>query len=554
MKALAALIPALALAQGAAIPKREARPSPLVRPGVAVPRVHFEDIAVQAGLGFRHVSGDPVNKQYLVESTGSGVALFDFDNDGLLDIFFVNGANWRGSRQTSALFRNLGGLRFENVTAKAGIGKIGWGQGVCAGDYDGDGFQDLFITYWGKNTLYRNERNGTFRDVSAAAGLLTPEDRWSTGCAFFDYDRDGKLDLAIANYARLDPAITPKPGANPLCMYKGLPVMCGPRGLPGGSNLLYRNMGAGKFEDVSAESGFTKPAGYYGFSVLTGDFDNDGWTDVYVANDSTPSLLYRNNHDGRFADIGVRSGAAFNDDGEEQAGMGAAAADYDRNGTLDIAKTNFAGDTPTLYSNDGKAFFTDLTIRAGLAVSTRFLGWGIGFLDFDHDGWKDIFIANGHVYPQVDKLHDQSPYRQERNLYWNLGNGAFADISGKAGPGIVARHSSRGVAFGDLDNDGSIEIVIANIDSTPSLLVNRGPKMNWLIVDLNNAFGARVQVNGQTGEVQSGGSYLSHSDSRLHFGLGEAARHDEIVVRWPNGRTGQFPGGAANRIVRLTPQ
>ena len=552
MKALA-LLPVFAFAQGVAIPKREARASPLVKADIAAPPVQFEDIAARAGLTFRHVSGDPVNKQYLVESTGSGVALVDYDNDGLLDIFFVNATRWQPSKETGALFHNLGRLRFEDVTAKAGIGKAGWGQGVCAGDYDGDGFQDIFVTYWGKNVLYRNERNGTFRDVTAEAGLVTKENRWSTGCAFLDYDRDGKLDLAIANYAQLDPATTPKPGANPLCMYKGLAVMCGPRGLPGGSNLLFHNSGGGKFQNVSAAAGFSRPSGYYGFAVLTGDFNNDGWADVYIANDSTPSVLYRNNHDGTFTDIGVASGAAFNDDGEEQAGMGAAAADWDRNGTLDIAKTNFAGDTPTLYRNDGKAFFADVTIRAGLAVATRFLGWGIGFLDFDNDGWKDILIANGHVYPQVDKLGDQSPYKQERNLYWNLGNGAFADISGKAGSGIAARHSSRGVAFGDLDNDGSIEVVISNIGSAPSLLVNRAPKGNWLIVDTGGAFGARVQLNGQTDEVRSGGSYLSHSDSRLHFGLGDGTRHEAIAVRWPDGHTQLFPGGPANRIVRLRP-
>lgn len=538
------------MAQGMALPKREAKPSPLARLGGRTPAFRFEDVAAQAGLAFRHVSGDPAAKQYLVESTGSGVALFDYDNDGLLDIFFVNGTSWKGSRETPHLFRNLGGLKFQDVTARMGMFQTGWGQGVCAGDYDGDGFEDLFVTYWGRSVLYRNERGAGFRDVTAAAGLRT-DSRWSTGCAFVDYDRDGKLDLAVANYAKLDPATTPKPGANPLCMYKALPVMCGPRGLLGETPILYRNLGSGKFADATKASGFAKVAGYYGFSVLTGDFDNDSWPDIYIACDSTPSILFRNNHDGTFTDIGVASGTAFNEDGEEQAGMGAAAADYDRDGSLDIAKTNFAGDTPTLYRNDGKGFFTDVTIRAGLAVSTRFLGWGIGFADFDHDGWKDIVIANGHVYPSVDRLRDASPYRQERNFYWNLGNGAFASIGDQAGPGIAARHSSRGLALGDLDNDGSIEVVIQNLDEAPSLLVNRGPKANWLIVDTANAWGTRVTVDGQMDESRSGGSFLSHGGGRLHFGLGDAKTHGEIVVRWPDGTVERQAGGPVNRIVRL---
>ncbi len=522
------------------------------------PKVQFEDIAAQAGLRFHHVSGNAVEKKFLVEGTGSGVALLDFDNDGLLDIFLVNGTRWHEpSAGGSRLFRNLGGLRFEDVTARSGILKHGWGQGVCAGDYDNDGYVDLFVTYYGKNALYHNQGDGTFRDVTREAGIEFEETRWSTGCAFLDYDRDGRLDLAIANYAKLDPATTPKPGADPLCGYKGLPVMCGPRGLERGRHLLFRNAGGGKFADVSRSSGFEKPAGCYGFSVLTGDFDNDGWPDVYIACDSTPSILYRNNRDGTFTDVGVSSGAAFNQDGEEQAGMGAAAADYLHSGSLHIVKTNFAGDTPTLYRNDGKGFFTDVTMRAGLAVHTNFLGWGVGFPDVDNDGWKDIFMVNGHVYPSVDKLRDGSPFRQAKNLYWNAGNGTFADISAQSGPGVTEPRCGRGAAVGDLNNDGSLEIAINNLDSSPSLLVNRAPRLNWVILKLRgvqsnrDAIGARVTLTAggvdQMDEVRSGGSYLSQSDFRLHFGVGAAKHLEGIRVRWPNGVNESFAIREVNR-------
>jgi hypothetical protein len=487
-----------------------------------------------------------------VEATGSGVALVDYDNDGLPDIFLVNGTRWKppygpGNR----LYHNLGGLRFEDVTARAGVAAPGWGQGVCAADYDNDGFTDLYVTYWGHNILFRNLGNGSFRDVTAASGLGS-ETRWGTGCAFLDYDRDGLPDLAVANYARLDPETTPPPGANPLCMHKGLAVVCGPRGLPGGVNRLYRNIGGGRFTDVSAASGFAKPAGYFCFSVVPGDFDNDGWPDVYIACDSTPSILLHNERNGMFRDIGVSSGTAFNENGEEQAGMGAAAGDFLNTGSLHLVKTNFAGDTPTLYQNDGKGFFADVTARAGLAVQTRFLGWGVGFFDADNDGWQDIFMANGHVYPQADRLGDGSPYRQQRNLYWNLGNGAFTDLSERAGPGISSLHSSRGAAFGDLDNDGTVEIVINNLGEPPSLLVNRGHKGNWLLLQLRGA-GARVTVHAgslrQTAEVTSGGSYLSQSDSRLHFGLGSATSADRVDVQWVDGTSDSYTGPLRGLVV-----
>jgi len=564
--AILVVVAALLHGQGMVSRQAETRPSPLARTSLPLPEVSFEDISDNAGLAFRHLSGDPVNKSYLIESTGSGVAIVDFDNDGLPDIFLVNGAKWRYAKgeppPTSRLFRNRGNLRFEDVTAKAGLTHTGWGQGVCIGDYDNDGFDDIFVTYWGQNALYHNEGNGIFRDVTAAAGLQDKTRRWGTGCAFLDYDRDGHLDLAVANYVRLDPAETPKPGANPLCMHKGLPVMCGPRGLTGGTNALFHNTGSGKFTDVSQTSGFSKPAGYFGFSVVTGDFNNDGWTDIYIACDSTPSILFSNNRDGTFTDIGVSSGTAFNQDGQEQAGMGAAAGDFNHDGLIDLVKTNFADDVPSLYQNNGGGRFTDVTQLAGLAVQNRFLGWGVGFIDVDNDGWKDILMVNGHIYPSIDKLKLNSPYRQEKNLYWNLRNGAFADISARSGSAITAKHSSRGAAFGDLNNDGSIEVVINNMDEAPSLLVNGAKKGNWLLVSLRGtesnraAIGARVTVKAgelaQVDEVRSGGSYLSNSDRRLHFGLASATGVEWIEVRWPSGTTERFPGTKANHEVLLT--
>jgi len=561
------------LSQGVVDTQRAARSSPQTRTHLPVPKVQYEDVAAGAGLQFQHVSGDPREKLYIVEAVGSGAAIFDFDRDGWPDIYLVNGSQWSfgpaEARPASRLFRNRGlapagepaSLRFQDVTEKSGVGRSGWGQGVCVGDYDNDGFDDLFVSYYGPNVLYHNQGDGTFRDATASAGLPTSGSRWATGCAFFDYDRDGRLDLAVANYIRFDPARVPKPGENQFCVYKGMPVICGPRGLPGGSNLLYHNEGGGKFADVSSKSGFDKPAGYYAFSVLASDYDNDAWPDVYIACDSTPNILLRNNRDGTFTDIGVVSGAAYNEDGQEQAGMGVAVGDYDNDGWLDIVKTNFSDDTPSLYRNNKDSTFTDATYAAGLGVNNRFLGWGVGFIDVDHDGWKDVFMVNGHVYPAIDKLQLSSPYRQAKNLYWNLRNGAFLDISARAGPAVLEPRSGRGAAFGDLDNDGSLDIVINNVGEAPSLLVNRGEKKNWLLVKTRgtrsnrNGIGARVAVWAGSlrmiDEVRSGSSFISHNDIRLHYGLGNAARYESIRVRWPSGLEETFPAGAANREVLL---
>lgn len=404
--ALAAMAVPGAFAQGMAAGTATARPGKPLPPGVKPPKVEYRDVASSAGLTAVNVSGAEKHKSYIVETTGSGVALFDYDNDGLLDIFLVNGDRLDSAlpRPTNHLYKNLGGLRFKDVSEQAGIGHTGWGQGVCAGDIDNDGYVDLMVTQWGQNVLLRNRGNGTFRNEAKERGLASGGRRWSTGCAFLDYDRDGDLDLFVAHYVDFDLQKTPRPGQDATCTWKGFPVLCGPRGLPGETMSLFRNDGKGTFTDVSKEAGIAGPKKYYGFTVLTADFDNDGWPDIYVACDSTPSLLYHNKGDGTFEEIGLYSGAALNEDGREQAGMGATTADYDGDGFLDIFKTNFSSDTPTLYRNYGDGTFVDATIAAGLAAHIRFIGWGAAFLDVDQDGWKDIFVVNGHVYPEVDDM------------------------------------------------------------------------------------------------------------------------------------------------------
>lgn len=541
------------MATGSAVPK-PARPLP---EGMKLPAVEYVDIAKQAGLTGVNVSGATESKQYIVEATGTGVAIFDFDNDGLQDILLVNGGTLdaQAPKPPHYLYRNLGGLRFEDVTANSGIRNTGWGQGVCAGDFDNDGNTDILITHWGQNVLYRNDGKGRFRDVTQEAGLPLKK-RWSTGCSFLDYDRDGDLDVFVANYVDFDPATTPRPGDKAQCTWKNLPVMCGPRGLPAESMSLFRN-DKGRFVDASEQAGIAGGRHYYGFTAVTSDFDNDGWPDIYVACDSTASLLYRNKQDGTFEEIGIISGTAYNEDGREQAGMGATVADYDRDGLPDIFKTNFSDDTPTLYRNAGDGAFTDNTVAAGLAVNTKFLGWGTAFLDVDHDGWKDIFQVNGHVYPEVDSAGIGERFRQERVLYWNRRDGQFHDMSASAGPAVTALHSSRGIAVGDLDNDGSLEIVVVNMHETPSLLRNRRPGSNAVLVQAltregRAAVGARVTLEAgggtQTDEVRSGGYHISQGDFRLHFGLGTDSGGD-ITVRWPGGRTEQAGRVEANTWV-----
>jgi enediyne biosynthesis protein E4 len=514
----------------------------------------FTDEASKAGLTMLNVFGGIDTKKYIIETTGTGVAIFDYDNDGWPDIFIVNGTTLegfpKGKEPTNHLYRNNHDGTFTDVTVKAGLAANGWGQGVCVGDYDNDGWEDLYITYYGHNRLYHNQ-NGVFTEVAQKAGVAGTGKAWGTGCAFVDYDRDGKLDLMVANYVDFDLSTAPAPGDRPSCIWKGVPVMCGPRGLPGAKNILYHNRGDGIFEDVTAKAHIDKTEGFYAFSVSTFDYDDDGWPDIYVACDSTPSILYHNNHDGTFTDVAVTAGAAFNEDGREQAGMGSTIGDYNGDGRLDIFKTNFSDDTSTLYRNNGDGTFEDVTSAAGLGLYTKYLGWGTQFFDFDNDGWPDLLLVNGHVYPEVDKQHLGSSYQEPRILYRNLGNGTFADISESAGPAITAIASSRGLAIGDLWNDGKLSAVISNMNAPPSLLVNQVRSPNhWIAFRTigtksnRDGIGARITVKAGSrvlvNEVRSGSSYISNSDMRVHFGLGAATKLDSVQVRWPSGLSEQF--------------
>ena len=534
--------------------------------------VRFVNVAAEAGLRAKTTFGDERRNRFLLETTGCGAAFFDYDNDGWLDIFLVNGsrfeAKWApGQAPVSRLYKNNRDGTFTDVTAGSGLARAGWGQGCSIGDYDNDGLDDLVVTYWGDCALYRNLGNGKFQDVSEPSGIarttrLTPKGlkRWNTGCAFLDYDRDGRLDLFIANYIDFDPKTVPVP-EDGTCLYKAMRVACGPPGLDGGRNILLHNDGGGKFTDVSEKSGIWNTPGTYSLGVLVSDFDNDGWPDIYVANDSTASALYRNNKDGTFTDIATEAGVAHSADGKPQAGMGVGAADYDGDGNLDIVKTNFAGDTSSLYRNLGDGFFEDTTLQAGLGRNTRFLGWGAAFIDYDNDGWPDILLSNGHVYPEVAETAQEYGYRQRKVLYRNLRNGRFEDISAAAGPGILETAPARGCAIGDFDNDGDLDALVNCVNDVPQLLRCDNPTgNNWIKLKLTgtrsnrSAIGARVTcVAGgrrQIDEVRSGGSYLSQNDLRIHFGLGPA-REAGIEIRWPSGAVQKFPALAANRIHAL---
>ncbi|HXE91672.1 MAG TPA: CRTAC1 family protein [Terriglobales bacterium] len=535
------------------------------QPGPATkeePVAHFVDFGQQAGLDMQIIYGGKDTKKYIIETTGTGVALLDYDNDGWLDIFFVNGRTLEGTGPQSApsnrLYRNLRNGKFAEVTNAAGLEAAGWGQGACAGDYDNDGWQDLYVTYYGQNRLYHN-RGGVFEEVSEKAGVAGTSSQWGTGCAFLDYDRDGRLDLIVARYVYFDLATAPVPGQTANCVWKSIPVMCGPRGLKKDSNVLYRNRGDGTFEDVTARSGINKTPGHYCFSVSTLDYDDDGWTDIYIACDSTPSILYRNQGDGTFTDVAVIAGAAYNEDGHAQAGMGSTVADYNGDGHLDLFKTNFSDDTSTLYRNNGNGTFNDVTYAAGLGLNTQYLGWGTMFFDFDNDSWPDLLLVNGHVYPEVDTYNLGSSYAEPKLLYHNQGNGTFRDISRHAGPGINTPSSARGLAMGDLWNDGRMSAVISNMHGKPSLLVNEARSSNhWVAFKLvgsqsnRDGIGARLTLKAGTrqlvDEVRSGSSYNSSNDQRVHFGLGPATRVDWLEVRWPSGLRERFEGLAVDTV------
>ena len=529
------------------------------------PIAYFTDITQKAGLTSLNVFGGKDTKKYIIETTGTGAAIFDYDNDGWPDIFLVNGTTLEGfpggKAPTNHLYRNNHDGTFTDVTVKAGLAASGWGQGVCVGDYDNDGWEDLYVTYYGKNRLYHNQ-DGVFTEVGEKSGVAGSGKAWGTGCAFVDYDRDGLLDLVVANYVDLDLSTTPAPGERASCVWKGVPVMCGPRGLPGAKNILYHNVGGGKFENVSAKAHIDQTSGHYAFSVSTFDFDDDGWPDIYIACDSTPSILYHNNRDGTFTDVAVTAGAAFNEDGREQAGMGSTIGDFDGDGKLDIFKTNFSDDTATLYRNNGNGTFDDVTYAAGLGLHTQYLGWGTMFMDFDNDGWPDLLLVNGHVYPEVDRQHLGSSYQEPRILYHNNGNGTFTDISAEAGPGITTAASSRGLAIGDLWNDGRVSAVVSNMNAMPSLLVNQVRTPNhWIGIRTigtksnRDGIGARITLKAGprtlVDEVRSGSSYDSNNDMRVHFGLGGTTKIDFVQIRWPSGLVERFDNPKIDSIQTM---
>lgn len=511
------------------------------------------------------VYGGVDTKQYILETIGCGVAFIDYDNDGWLDIFVLNGTRFGGAPAgtTNRLYRNNRDGTFTDVTEKAGLVREGWASAVCAGDYNNNGYPDLFITYWGQNVLYRNNGDGTFTDVTKEAGLVEAKRRWGAGCTFIDYDRDGKLDLFVTNYVDFDPERVPKPGGNSFCNWKGIPVNCGPLGLPPGSHSLYHNNGDGTFTDVTEKSGVGKAKGSYGMTAVAGDFDNDGWPDIYVACDSTPSFLFRNNHDGTFSEVALENGVALNEDGMEQAGMGLGVGDYNLDGNLDIFKTHFADDTHVLYKNDGNGNFQDMTIKSGLGVETRYIGWGAGMHDLDNDGHPDLFFVTGNVYPEVEKKLPRYAYKTPRVLFRNLGNGTFEELMDQVGPGMEEVQSSRGCAFGDFDNDGDLDILIWNMDAPPSLLRNdiaASAGRHWIKVKLEGVTSNRSAIGGrvtclyggkkQAQEVLSQASFYSVNDWRLHFGLGTATVAD-LEVRWPSGKQEVFRGVEADRLVTI---
>ena len=525
---------------------------------------YFLDVAHQAGLTNPVTYGGVERKKYIVETNGCGIAFYDYDHDGWLDIFVPGGSRLDGTPPLTSnrLYHNNRDGTFADVTKKSGLERVCWASGVTIGDFNNDGLDDLFVSCWGQNILYRNNGDGTFTDVTRQAGLLHPTPVWGAGCTFVDYNRDGLLDLFVSTYLKFQLEAMPLPGENMFCNWKGIPVNCGPRGLETGRNFLYRNNGDGTFTDVSQASGISKVDGRYAMTAVAADFDADGWPDIFVACDSTPSILYRNNKDGTFTDVALEAGVAYNEDGREQAGMGVALGDVANKGFLDFFKTHFADDTPILYRETGKGRFEDATNRSGMNMLTRYVGWGAGLFDFDNDGNLDLFFVNGNVYPEVEKVLKDYPYKNPRVCLHNLGGGKFEDASLTSGPGVTDPHSSRGCAFGDFDNDGDIDIVIMNMNEPPSLLRNDLANGNhWLKVKLigtrsnRSALGTTViaRANGwqQRQQVTGQSSFYSQNDLRLHFGLGKLTQVDELEVAWPLGLREVYRNVKADQFLTL---
>ncbi len=516
---------------------------------------HFVNVADSAGLRAPIIFGGVEHSDYILEAMGCGAAFVDYDNDGWIDIVVLTGQRFGNTPKeaTIRLYKNNRDGTFADVTDQAGLHRGVWAFGITVGDYDNDGFDDLFITCWGQNILFHNNGNGTFTEVTEKAGLTHPGTRWGTGCTWIDYDRDGHLDLFVSNYMVFDPATIPARGKDPACNYRGIPVNCGPMGLPKEQCVLYHNNGDGTFTDVSRQSGISRVKPGYGLTAVAADFDRDGWPDIYVACDTTYSLFFHNNHDGTFTEQALESGIALNEDGQEQSGMGLGIGDFNTDGALDIMKTHFEQDTPALYQNDGKGYFSDVTVQAGLGVETRFVCWGAGMFDLDNDGLPDLFYTTGMVYPEVD------PFKTPDVVYRNLGDGKFEELMNQAGPGVTEAHCGRGVAFGDFDNDGDLDILIVNLNEPPSLLRNDVTGANhWLKVLLVGtksnrsalgatviaAYGGRKQAQAVLGQS----SYLSVNDRRLHFGLGKAVSAD-LEICWPSGAREKIAGVAADQLA-----
>lgn len=553
----------ISLAQGVAT--RNVKPVPRGKPSGLPFDAHFTDVAAQAGLTLPVVYGGLEHKNFILETVGCGVAFLDYDNDGWLDIFVLSGKSLSDGVEDSGnrLYKNNRDGTFTDVTEKAGLIHHGWASGVTVGDYNNDGFEDIFVSCYGQNILYRNNGDGTFTDVTKAAGLLYEgAPRWGSGCTFVDYDRDGHLDLFVSNYVDLHMDRIPKPGANPYCNFKGVAVNCGPRGLPMPGNYLYRNQGDGTFRDVTQEMGIAKAQRTYSMTAVAADLNEDGWTDIYVASDSTPSLLLVNQHGHPFTEEGAERGVAFSADGAEQAGMGVAIGDYNLDGHLDIFKTHFSDDTNVLYRNDGKGEFTDVTLASGFGVETRYTCWGTGFADFDNNGWPDLAVVTGSVYPEVERAFPSYPLKTPRFIFRNLGNGKFEELIDEAGPGIAAAHCSRGCAFGDFDNDGDVDMIVVNLNEPPSLLRNDVKNnLRWLKVFLvgtksnRSAIGSRVIATyggkTQAQAVLGQSSFYSVNDRRLHFGVGENT-HVDLEVHWTNGLVERFSRIETNQLVTIT--